>query len=63
MSLTPLLSQTLKVEENKVSLVFQIFAQELRKSREMAILYIDAQEVEYVPLSKGENANILAPGP
>ena len=62
MSLTPLLSQTLKVEENKVSLVFQIVAQGLRYSLEMAILYIEAPEVDYVPSSKGENANILAPG-
>ena len=29
----------------------------------MAILSIEAQEVEYVPSSKGENANILNPGP
>ena len=29
----------------------------------MAILYIEAQDVEYVSSSKGENANILAPGP
>ena len=56
-----LLSQILKVEENKVSLVFQSFAQGLRYSREMAILYIEGQEVEYVPSSKGENVNILAP--
>ena len=41
-----LLSQTLKVEEYKVSSVFQIFTQGLRYSQEMAILYIEAQEVD-----------------
>ena len=29
----------------------------------MAISSSEAQEVEYVPSSRGENANILAPGP
>ena len=29
----------------------------------MAILSIEAQEVRYVPSPRGENANILAPGP
>ena len=29
----------------------------------MAVLSIEAQEVKYVPSSRGENANILAPGP
>ena len=58
-----LCSQTLKVKENKVTIVFQILALRLRYSQEMAILYIEAQEAEYVPLSKRENANILAPGP
>ena len=29
----------------------------------MVISSLEAQEVEYVPSSKGENANIVAPGP
>ena len=29
----------------------------------MAILSIEAQEMKYVRSSRGENANILAPGP
>ena len=30
---------------------------------DVAISSCEAQEVEYVPSSRGENANILAPGP
>ena len=53
-----LLSQTLKVEEKKVSLFFYLWP----RSLDMAISSFKGQEVKYVPSSRGVNANILAPG-
>ena len=52
-----LISQTLKIEEKKVSF-FYLWA----RSRDMAISSFKGQEVKYVPSSRGVNANILAPG-
>ena len=55
-----LLSQTLKGEKKKRKCPYFFYL--WPRSRDMAISSLEAQEVEYVPSSKGENANILAPG-
>ena len=45
--------------DNKMSVFFQMFAEGLRYSQEMAILSIKAQEVEYTPSSKIKKCKYL----
>ena len=54
-----MLSQTLKVEEKKVSLVFYLGP----RSRDMTISLFEAQGMRFELSSEEEIANILAPGP
>ena len=54
-----LLSQTLKVEEKKMSLFFLFVAQEPRYGHFIFL----SQEVKEVPSSRRENGYMLAPGP
>ena len=55
---TPYFLKLWKLKKNSV-LIFCLWP----RSRDMAISSFEAQEVDYVPLTRRENANILAPGP